>query len=356
MSDGGDANYNPYKSGASQLQYGLLYKLDKFCARCRTVDWHGAVGRLQQQRTGFQRIPLYDRPVLLRDQRVSCEFCWTVNDALRAHPELREYFDHVHKCRRNPACHERSHVLDKEPVLVSLCDLDGDYNVEVRISAVAYRNAAPASKGQENPVKKAEGVSGGLTDNFAIARHWLEDCARNHEACCTRSEEPKLPSRVIDVQSISLGGNPEPRLVITNGMHGRYSTISYVWGEGAHVTTTLAEVEDLCREIKMYKLPQLFQDAILTTRHLGIPYLWIDAVCIVQDVPDDVQRELSGMSDIYYNSTLTLAAAGQRNVHNNLMRQRNPHFKDIHGTPSVHDDNSDFFFTFLPFGHPAGLT
>jgi hypothetical protein len=47
---------------------------------------------------------------------------------------------------------------------------------------------------------------------------------------------------------------------------------------------------------------QLFQDAISVTRALGIRYLWIDALCILQDSVKDWEQESANMAAVYTNS------------------------------------------------------
>ncbi|KAI1734706.1 heterokaryon incompatibility protein-domain-containing protein [Xylaria scruposa] len=56
------------------------------------------------------------------------------------------------------------------------------------------------------------------------------------------------------------------------------------------------------------KCPATFRDAIKITRILGIRYLWIDSLCIIQNDIDDWQRESSRMKDVYQNAYLTIAA------------------------------------------------
>jgi hypothetical protein len=56
-------------------------------------------------------------------------------------------------------------------------------------------------------------------------------------------------------------------------------------------------------------LPQTFEDAVSTTRALGIRYLWIDSLCIVQDDPEDWQAEALEMQNIYSGSTINIAAS-----------------------------------------------
>lgn len=55
-------------------------------------------------------------------------------------------------------------------------------------------------------------------------------------------------------------------------------------------------------------LPQTFQDAIAVTHNLTIRYLWVDSLCIIQDDPQDWQRESSRMASIYGNAYLVFSA------------------------------------------------
>ncbi|KXX78515.1 Heterokaryon incompatibility protein 6, OR allele [Madurella mycetomatis] len=55
-------------------------------------------------------------------------------------------------------------------------------------------------------------------------------------------------------------------------------------------------------------LPATFQDAIDFTRRLGLRYIWIDSICIIQDSPKDWAEQSSLMADIYGNAHLTICA------------------------------------------------
>ena len=56
-------------------------------------------------------------------------------------------------------------------------------------------------------------------------------------------------------------------------------------------------------------LPQTFRDAIMITKTLGLNYLWIDSLCIIQDDKLDWQREASRMALIYENAQFAIAAS-----------------------------------------------
>jgi hypothetical protein len=59
--------------------------------------------------------------------------------------------------------------------------------------------------------------------------------------------------------------------------------------------------------IPMIRLPHVVRDAILIVRKLGLRYLWVDALCIIQDDLEDVRSEISAMAATFRNSLLTIA-------------------------------------------------
>ena len=56
-------------------------------------------------------------------------------------------------------------------------------------------------------------------------------------------------------------------------------------------------------------LCKTMHDAVIVTRNLQLKYLWIDALCIVQDDLEDWKREAMKMAEIYTQSTITIAAS-----------------------------------------------
>ncbi|KAK0707780.1 heterokaryon incompatibility protein-domain-containing protein, partial [Lasiosphaeris hirsuta] len=109
-----------------------------------------------------------------------------------------------------------------------------------------------------------------------------------------------LPSRLVDVRV--------PRLCITAGRRGQYTALSHRWGGKSPLTTTRTNLDDHKQRIPAQKLPKTFRDAIELTRRLGIRYIWIDSLCIVQDDAGDWAAESKQMGTIYERSYLTIAA------------------------------------------------
>ncbi|KAI4633791.1 uncharacterized protein J4E87_000957 [Alternaria ethzedia] len=64
------------------------------------------------------------------------------------------------------------------------------------------------------------------------------------------------------------------------------------------------------RGVNVSELPQLFQDAFDLARALQLPYVWIDALCIIQDDEADKASEVSKMNHIYQNAFLNVGATG----------------------------------------------
>lgn len=60
--------------------------------------------------------------------------------------------------------------------------------------------------------------------------------------------------------------------------------------------------------ITLERMPKTFQDAVFVTRPLGINYLWIDSLCIVQDNLRDWENEAEMTGQVYKNVTLTIVA------------------------------------------------
>jgi hypothetical protein len=56
-------------------------------------------------------------------------------------------------------------------------------------------------------------------------------------------------------------------------------------------------------------LPKTFQDAITLTRQQDYRYLWIDALCIVQDNDSDKSAQIQIMDTIFTRASFTIAAA-----------------------------------------------
>lgn len=155
-----------------------------------------------------------------------------------------------------------------------------------------------------------------LEDSLNLARGWFDECCSSHG--CRTSEDPLLPSRVIDVgtrypvRSVRLHWADE-------GERARYACLTYCWGGPQPLSTRRANAQDFTDGILVSKLPNTLQDAITTTFKLGLRYIWIDCLCIIQDDEEDVSREIGAMSRIYSEASVTFSAAGANTVYGGFL-------------------------------------
>lgn len=78
------------------------------------------------------------------------------------------------------------------------------------------------------------------------------------------------------------------------------------------------------RDIPLTKLPQTIRDAVAVTRTLGLRWIWVDAVCIIQDDNEDWQKEAARMMHVYGHAVITIAAVYGTHGHAGMFPHRKP--------------------------------
>ena len=73
---------------------------------------------------------------------------------------------------------------------------------------------------------------------------------------------------------------------------------------------TSSNLKDLREGFSIDQLPRTFRDAIIITQRLGVRYLWIDSLCIIQDSKEDWLQEGGRMADVYTHALCNIAASG----------------------------------------------
>lgn len=105
-----------------------------------------------------------------------------------------------------------------------------------------------------------------------------------------------------------------------------YATLSYCWGTKSFLRLTSETNCQLRAGVEFESLPILFQQVILTTRNLGIHYLWIDCFCIIQgsslEASRDWQVEATRMAQVYAHGLLNIAADESTTPFEPLFRRR----------------------------------
>ncbi|KAK3365587.1 heterokaryon incompatibility protein-domain-containing protein [Lasiosphaeria ovina] len=148
---------------------------------------------------------------------------------------------------------------------------------------------------------------------ISTARAFIDECRAGHAECEPRESPACLPTRVLDVT----GNRPEAevKLHLPHPQEiAEYVTLSYCWGGPQPLLLTLETLEEFQSGIDISRLPPTIRDAVVTTRNLGFQYLWVDALCIIQDSEQDKFNEIGNMGEVYRNSTITLSASQATSV------------------------------------------
>lgn len=158
-------------------------------------------------------------------------------------------------------------------------------------------------------------------ETYRQIKTWLDNCKTEHPKCRARFGNQSLPTRLIYLETPGdaslthpVNTSLQPRLVSTSGMEcleRGYIALSYRWppDSPAEAKATQGNIREQMRGLNTSKLPQIFNDLFQVAVRLGISYVWIDSLCIVQDDPEDWGREAALMIQIYRNAEFTVAAA-----------------------------------------------
>lgn len=138
----------------------------------------------------------------------------------------------------------------------------------------------------------------------------VEQCRRTHSNCGPKTS-PILPSLVLDVSRLATTQKVFLTAKTKLELQGEYIALSYCWGGPQALVTTVANLSaHITDGIDFGRLPQAISEAVALTSLLGVRYIWIDALCIVQDDDDLKIKEIENMASIYANATLVIIAAG----------------------------------------------
>ncbi|KAK8129202.1 heterokaryon incompatibility protein [Apiospora kogelbergensis] len=168
----------------------------------------------------------------------------------------------------------------------------------------------------------------GSQAHFKLLKQWLGECDLKHKSCCTdESRSLNMPTRVLEVHENFL------RLRVSATVTpDRYVALSHCWGvvePTKRFCTTKANFDELTRAIDLDKLPQNFQDAVTVTLGLGIRYIWIDSLCIVQDNTEDWYQESARMERVFSDAYCTIGASSAKSSIDGFLapRQKRNHMK-----------------------------
>jgi hypothetical protein len=168
----------------------------------------------------------------------------------------------------------------------------------------------------------------GSPQSWAQVNAWLSLCHSHHTNCPKPADQDPVeyPTRLLDLSPLDKLHGPL-RLILSkeDAPRGGYMTLSHRWGSQEIVTLNSQNLDNFREKIDFEKLPKTFQDAAIITRKLGIRYLWIDSLCIIQSGAGsaaDWHRESAAMDRVYLHSFLNIGATGAIDGTSGCFRER----------------------------------
>ncbi|KAI1631371.1 heterokaryon incompatibility protein-domain-containing protein [Biscogniauxia mediterranea] len=157
--------------------------------------------------------------------------------------------------------------------------------------------------------------------NFQLLRQWLSHCKTSHGAGCLPDETPPTTNGEAYLKLFRLIDVVEKRVVDAKA-GDEYAALSYVWGRDPFLQLTQENKPSLCQRGALgagnENVPRTIQDALRVVESLGMRYIWVDALCIVQDDLGEKARVIGAMDLIYSRAALTIVAASGSNVNAGL--------------------------------------
>jgi Heterokaryon incompatibility protein (HET) len=132
--------------------------------------------------------------------------------------------------------------------------------------------------------------------NIDRIKDWMQACQRSHDSC--RAVKPQMVSlpgfHLIDVNEKS---------IVDATLDMDFVALSYVWGSSTKLKNRKFQ------KILPDHLPKTIRDAIDATRMIGIPHIWVDALCIPQDDIMVKSEQIAQMDKIYRSAAVVFVAA-----------------------------------------------
>ena len=284
--------------------------LNLMCAKCRKIDFHGAFFTRRTQPVDMSRLAIHnvfcDIAHILNTYQ-ECRCCSLLLSGIR-----RFYPDLLAEKNTKVAWHPEGTRA----------------KVELQNGEVEYRSVVYIFVGMDfgrdlainllSPQQSEERIESSNAlrarrviphqAELPLIRDWLSTCEQRHKDChhsWQRTSVDELHLRVIDVHE---------RCILVAPKNCKYVALSYMWGDRDLVVETLkSNFETFMIPQGLDKgpkpLPRTISDAIDLVRAIGQKYLWVDALCIIQDDKDDQKHQIRNMDLVYGLASFTIVAA-----------------------------------------------
>ncbi|EWG56035.1 serine/threonine protein kinase [Fusarium verticillioides 7600] len=161
----------------------------------------------------------------------------------------------------------------------------------------------------------------GSTEQFLLLKEWARVCGLEHEKCRSGKDQivKAMPTRLISVHE------PVHLLDSSSINPTDYIALSHCWGkltEDQKFCTYKRNIAQVRTKIDTDRLPKTFRDAIVVTRGMGIQYLWIDSLCIIQDDAIDWKQEAGKMEQVFSGAYCTIGATAAKSSVDGFLNDR----------------------------------
>ncbi len=159
-------------------------------------------------------------------------------------------------------------------------------------------------------------------ESFDFVQSMLQKCLTTHTSCVQPSSLTP-PKRLLNISGDQIKlAEPSSDDVYLWTSAKKYAALSHCWGPTVPIKTLHETIEQFKMGINWHDLTATFQDGITVARRLGIDWIWIDSLCIIQNDTSDWEIEASKMSDYYKNAYITISATSSANGSVPFLRSR----------------------------------
>lgn len=295
---------------------------------------------------------------LIESGKAGCHFCVKIVDDVKGSPWLlTELLDEYEQDPVHARCRVaiKVHSPDGYTPLAGKSVYDVTLHKEVRNKPVPRHDHWQFSFSIDDAAYPTS-YQTSSQDSFEQLELWIRECTTGHDHCVvgrvSETVPDFLPTRLVDV-----GQTPyETPIHLCDGkslpVETEYVTLSHCWGKKVSPELLKTNCSRFYNSIPQDQLSRTFADAIEVTRRLGRRYLWIDALCIIQDSKEDWNIEASTMGEVYSRSYLSIAATASTDGQGGLFRTRDPlsitpcrivpAWEDFSREPLVYFDTSQY--------------
>lgn len=153
--------------------------------------------------------------------------------------------------------------------------------------------------------------------DFNLVAAWIDECCDNHSECGSTLSQQALG---ITLPAESLLIDVHEQCLVTARADHRYAALSYVWGDAKQFLLK-QQNEKVLRtpgSLSGLPIPLTVRDAMTLTKEIRLKYLWVDALCIVQDNDTIKARLIACMHHIYGGAAVTIVAVDGAHANSGL--------------------------------------